>query len=75
MNGSKLPNKFVLWYRPSILIRRSGRGVDVIKTQRPGYVLYEDDFQIAAEPFKDAPTRARRSGGAWRFWGNSYGSE
>jgi hypothetical protein len=25
----------------------------MVKTVRPGYVVYEDEFQIAAEPFKD----------------------
>lgn len=27
--------------------------VDELKTDRPGYVVYEDDFQIVAEPFRD----------------------
>lgn len=27
--------------------------IEVIKTQRPGYVVYEDDFQIVAEPFNN----------------------
>ena len=30
--------------------------VQVIKTDRPGYVVYEDEFQIAAYPFADTPT-------------------
>lgn len=30
--------------------------VDVLHTERPGYVVYEDDFQVAAEPFVDTPT-------------------
>jgi hypothetical protein len=25
----------------------------MIKTRRPGYIVYEDDDQIAAEPFRD----------------------
>jgi hypothetical protein len=25
----------------------------MIKTGRPGYIVYEDEFQIAAEPFRD----------------------
>lgn len=28
--------------------------VDVIQTERPGFVVYEDRYQIAAEPFKDS---------------------
>ena len=29
--------------------------VEVLKTERPGYVVYEDDFQVAAYPFADTP--------------------
>lgn len=27
--------------------------VQVLKTSRPGYVVYEDEFQIVAEPFSN----------------------
>jgi hypothetical protein len=30
--------------------------VDVIQTERPGYVVYEDDLQVAAEPFSETVT-------------------
>jgi len=30
--------------------------VDILHTERPGYVVYEDDFQVVAEPFVDTPT-------------------
>jgi len=30
--------------------------VEIITTDRPGYITYEDDYQIAAEPFADTPT-------------------
>jgi hypothetical protein len=30
--------------------------VEVIRTHRPGYVLYEDDHQVTAYPFRDTPT-------------------
>lgn len=30
--------------------------VHVLTTDRPGYVVYEDEFQIVAEPFADTPT-------------------
>ena len=30
--------------------------VDVIRTKRPGYVVYEDQYQIAAEPFSETVT-------------------
>jgi hypothetical protein len=38
------------------LLEAHGMAVEVIKTRRPGYVVYEDDFQIAAYPFSDTPT-------------------
>lgn len=30
--------------------------VDVLTTDRPGYVVYEDAFQVAAEPFRETMT-------------------
>jgi hypothetical protein len=29
---------------------------DMIRSERPGYIVYEDDFQVAAEPFKETGT-------------------
>ena len=30
-----------------------GIAVDVLRTERPGYVVYEDPYQVAAEPFRE----------------------
>lgn len=30
--------------------------VDVLRSERPGYLVYEDEFQVAAEPFSETPT-------------------
>lgn len=38
------------------LIARNGHFAEMIKTDRPGYIVYEDDLQIIAEPFQDTPT-------------------
>jgi hypothetical protein len=35
-----------------------GHSVAVICEERIGYVVYEDDFQVIAEPFADTQTRA-----------------
>ena len=35
------------------ILETQGVVVEVIETQRPGYVVYEDEFQIVAEPFAD----------------------
>jgi len=38
------------------ILTRYGRGVEMLKESRPGYVVYEDEIQIVAEPFADSTT-------------------
>lgn len=38
------------------LLSAHGYPVEMLRTIRPGYIVYEDDLQIAAEPFSDTPT-------------------
>jgi len=38
----------------SAIMEEHGYRVSQITTRRPGYVVFEDDFQIVAEPFSDA---------------------
>jgi hypothetical protein len=38
------------------ILERYGIGVQMIRAKRLGYVLYEDEFQVAAYPFNDTPT-------------------
>jgi hypothetical protein len=38
------------------ILEAHGVIVDVLRTERPGYVVYEDTFQVAAEPFKETVT-------------------
>lgn len=33
-----------------------GIAVDVIQTGRPGYIVYDDEYQVAAEPFNETVT-------------------
>ena len=35
------------------LLERHGIFMEMIRTERPGYVVYEDAYQIAAVPFRD----------------------
>ena len=35
------------------ILERHGHQVSFIKVQRPGYIVYEDENQIVAEPFSD----------------------
>ena len=37
------------------LLAEHGYAVEMLKTARPGYIVYEDEVQIAAEPFADTP--------------------
>ncbi len=36
------------------ILQSHGVDVDIIRSQRPGYIVYEDDHQVAAEPFRDS---------------------
>ncbi|MEO1159074.1 MAG: hypothetical protein AAFW74_01300 [Pseudomonadota bacterium] len=38
----------------AVIMSWHGYHTTMIKTARPGYVVYEDDHQIVAEPFSDA---------------------
>jgi hypothetical protein len=38
------------------ILRSHGIEVDVIRTERPGYMVYEDQYQIATEPFQETAT-------------------
>jgi hypothetical protein len=40
----------------SKILNEHGYKIEEIKTARPGYIVYEDDFQIVAEPFSDTLT-------------------
>jgi hypothetical protein len=43
-------------YRLAEILQRHGVPVDVLKSSRPGYVVYEDEWQIVAEPFHGEQT-------------------
>jgi hypothetical protein len=38
------------------ILKSHGVVTQMLRTERPGYIVYEDEFQIAAEPFADTPT-------------------
>ncbi|MDA8586175.1 hypothetical protein N9L47_07840 [Rhodobacteraceae bacterium] len=37
------------------LLKENGYPIEIIRTERVGYVVYEDDQQVVAEPFSDTP--------------------
>lgn len=38
------------------VLEENGYGIEVIKEDRVGYIVYEDDHQVVAEPFSDTST-------------------
>ena len=38
------------------VLESHGVAVETMRTRRPGYILYEDEHQVAAYPFRDTPT-------------------
>jgi hypothetical protein len=38
------------------ILMAHGIAVELLKTERPGYVVYEDQHQVAAEPFRETVT-------------------
>ena len=59
--------KGLSWFKPSAtdalnrarqmrsLLKKHGYKIEELQTERVGYVVYEDDYQIVAEPFADTP--------------------
>jgi hypothetical protein len=59
-------NRAISWFKDSAtehisklrevasIISRHDVHTEMIQTDRPGYVVYEDDYQIIAEPFSDS---------------------
>ena len=62
---NEFPPATIFWYKSektelikktwelASLLRKQGLIVGIIKTEKPGYIFYEDDYQIGAQPFKD----------------------
>lgn len=40
-------------YELAEMLSQHGYHIEVLKSARPGYVVYEDEFQLVAEPFAD----------------------
>ena len=38
------------------ILREHGVTVEILRTEKPGYIVYEDEFQVMAEPFKETQT-------------------
>lgn len=38
-----------------LILEANGIAVETLMTERPGYVVYEDVYQVAAYPFADTP--------------------
>ena len=38
------------------LLNEHGVTTEMLRSERPGYIVFEDEFQIAAEPFFETKT-------------------
>ncbi len=59
--------KGLSWFRPEArevlgksyemvaLLKENGYQIDILRSDRIGYIVYEDPHQVIAEPFSDAP--------------------
>lgn len=59
------PSKAICWFKADAgkyinrvqelvaLLERNGVGTQMLRTERPGFLVYEDQFQVAAVPFRD----------------------
>ena len=64
-NRPNTKNKAISWFKDSAIshilkmreivsiLESHNLSVEVIKTESPGYVVYEDEFQVTAEAFRD----------------------
>jgi len=43
-------------YEIALILEAHGIFVEVIKTSRPGYIVYEDEHQVTAEPYAETET-------------------
>jgi len=43
-------------YALKVLLERYGHFVEVVKEPRVGYIVWEDAYQVIAEPFTDTRT-------------------
>jgi hypothetical protein len=62
-NASHKNTHGISWFKPEAtetlkqirrivaVLEEYGMKIQILKTTRPGYVVYEDDYQIVAEPF------------------------
>jgi hypothetical protein len=67
-NASHKKKRALSWFKESALaqitqardvlelLRAHDIIVETLTTERPGYVVYEDHFQVVAEPFSETPT-------------------
>jgi hypothetical protein len=67
-NASHKVSRCLAWFKDSAsdhialarevaeLLRQHDLVVETILTERPGFIVYDDEFQVVAEPFSETPT-------------------
>ena len=72
---SRLDARAIFWFKEHLgefarrvwelaeFVTVQGLPTEIVRTTRPGYIVFEDDFQVAAVPFRDTyRARKKRSG-------------
>ena len=79
---SKLHRRAIFWFKAhaakvvrrawdlALALNEHGPPAEIFKTRRPGYIVYEDDQQIAAIPFRDT-FRGASSAVGHQDWGRN----
>jgi hypothetical protein len=72
---AKLDARAIFWFKAQAVeaarrvwelaevVKRHGVEAEILKTSRPGYIVYEDDLQVAAIPFRDTFRAGNRRNG------------
>ena len=67
-NDSHKASRCLAWFKDSAgdcigfarevaeILRQHDVIVETVFTERPGFIVYEDNFQVVAEPFNETPT-------------------
>jgi hypothetical protein len=50
------PRQRLIWLESASWPSCSNLRSEIVKSERPGYIVYEDDAQVIAEPFRDTRT-------------------
>lgn len=65
--AEKYQTRGICWFKPdatnhidnaqrlAAILERNGYPIETVKASRVGYIVYEDKYQVVADPFRDTP--------------------